>query len=182
MSDQPTSCTQEREPRSSRMDSPLGKTIVSQLTDVNLTYALPSERWRRSERSVAKMARGAFGSGASFGGQIAASTGRAAALRRAQTLPGMRAWWCRLAASHSLHLLSAGCRHSIDEQAASGDHAIAGGKTVEHLDRVAIGEPDLDPLQLDRLFTVLVAHQEPPDGWIERRGHVGNIGRERLVR
>jgi len=50
------------------MDSPLGKTIVSQLTDVNLTDALPNERWRRSQRSVAKMARGAFGSGASFGG------------------------------------------------------------------------------------------------------------------
>src|SRR5262249_36878874 len=49
------------------MDSPLGWTIVSQLTYANLTYALPSERWRRSQRSVAKTARGAFGSGASFG-------------------------------------------------------------------------------------------------------------------
>src|SRR5262249_13597339 len=67
MSDQPTSCTQEREARSSRMDSPLGETIVSQLTDVNLTYALPSERWRRSQGSFAKMARGACGS-ASFEG------------------------------------------------------------------------------------------------------------------
>jgi hypothetical protein len=47
------------------MDSPLGWTIVSQLTYANLTYALPSESWRRSQRSVAKTARGAFGSGAS---------------------------------------------------------------------------------------------------------------------
>jgi len=50
------------------MDPPLEATIVSQLTDVDLTDALPSERWRRSQRSVAKMARGAFGSGVSFGG------------------------------------------------------------------------------------------------------------------
>jgi hypothetical protein len=51
----------------------------------------------------------------------------------------------RLAASDGIHLLSAGC-HSIDKQAASGDNSIAGRKTVEHLDRVAIGKPNLDPL------------------------------------
>ena len=78
------------------------------------------------------------------GDQIAESTVRTAACRRARTLPGMRAWCHRLVASDSLHLLSARC-HSIDKQAASGDHAIAGRKTVEHLDRVAIGKPDLDP-------------------------------------
>src|SRR5712671_3342334 len=63
----------------------------------------------------------------------------------------------RLAASDGIHLLSAGC-YSIDKQAAPSDYPIAGRKTREHLDRVAIGEPDLDPPQFDRLFTVLVAH------------------------
>jgi len=77
--------------------------------------------------------------------EIAETTVRPAALRRVQTVPGMHTWWYRLAASDRLHPLSAGCRHSIDKQAASGDHAIAGRKTVEHLDRVAIGKPDLDP-------------------------------------
>src|SRR6516165_6964249 len=91
------------------------------------------------------------------GNQIAETTVRPAALRCGQTVPGMRAWGYRLAASDSLHLLSAGC-HSIDKQAASRDHSIARRKTVEHLDRATIGEPDLDPLQLDRLFTVFVAH------------------------
>src|SRR5262245_34044301 len=157
------------------------------------------------------------------GDRFAETTVRPAACRRARTVPGMRAWWYRLAASDSLHLLSAGC-HSIDKQAASGDYSIAGRKTVDHLDRVAIGKPDLDPPQLDRLFIIFVAHhpdaggfalvndgvardrdrvvtfageelharehfrleqpggvvdrrahQEPPDGWIERRRHVGNI-------
>src|SRR5262249_21543260 len=91
------------------------------------------------------------------GDQIAETTVRPAARRRAQTVLGMRARWYRLAASDSLHLLSAGC-HSIDKQAAPGDHTIAGRKTVEHLDRVAIGEPGLDPLQLDRFFVVFIAH------------------------
>src|SRR5262247_1880927 len=71
------------------------------------------------------------------GDQIAETTVRPAARRRAQTMPGIRARWYRLAASDSLHLLSTGC-HSIDEQAAPGDYSIAERKTVEHLDRVAI--------------------------------------------
>src|SRR5262245_13462904 len=70
----------------------------------------------------------------------------------------------RIAASDGLHPLSAGC-HSIDKQAAPGDHTIAGRKTVEYLDRVAIREPGLDPPQLDRFFIVLVAHDPDPGGF-----------------
>src|SRR6516164_8500389 len=120
------------------------------------------------------------------GDQVAETTVRPAALRRVQTGPGMRAWWCRLAASDSLHLLSAGC-HSIDKQAASRDHSIAGRKTFEHLDRVAIGEPDLDPLQLDRLVTVFVAHHPDAgsfalvnDGIARNRDRVVTFTREDL--
>ena len=42
---------------------PTSLTIVGQLTYANLTYALLSESWRRSQRSVAKTARGALAPG-----------------------------------------------------------------------------------------------------------------------
>src|SRR6516162_11003375 len=61
----------------------------------------------------------------------------------------------RLPQAMAFLVLSAG-GHSIDKQAAPGDHTIAGRKALDHLDRVAIGEPGLDPAQLDRFFTVLV--------------------------
>src|SRR4029453_6211023 len=121
-------------------------------------------------------------------------------------------------------------RHAVDEETALGDHTIAWGKTLEHLDHVAAGEPDFDAPQLDRLFVVFLAHhpnaggiplvdngvagdrdrvvafagedlyagehfrleqsagiidgrahQQPPGRRIERRGHVGDLGRERAV-
>ena len=65
---------------------------------------------------------------------------------------------CPLA--HAFRLLSA-CRHSIDKQAALGDHTILGGKTLHYLHDLAIGEPDLDPSQLDRV--VGVAHRPDAD-------------------
>src|ERR1700730_6044692 len=48
------------------------------------------------------------------GDQVAETTVRPAALQRVQIVPGMRAWWCRLAASESLHLLSAAATRSIN--------------------------------------------------------------------
>src|SRR5262249_23829636 len=56
-------------------------------------------------------------------------------------------------------------RHAIDEETALGDHAIAGRKTFDHLDHIAVGEPDLDPPQLDRFFVVFVAHHPDASGF-----------------
>src|SRR5262249_55954535 len=56
-------------------------------------------------------------------------------------------------------------RHAIDEETALGDDAIAGRKALDHLDHVAVGEPDLDPPQLDRFFVVFIAHHPYAGGF-----------------
>src|SRR5262249_56162683 len=46
----------------------------------------------------------------------------------------------------------------MDEETALSGHATARCKTFEHLDHATIGQPDLDPPQLNRLLIVFVAH------------------------
>src|SRR4030081_1955857 len=53
-----------------------------------------------------------------------------------------------------------GRRHPGDEEAAPGDHAVAGRKALQHSHHGAVAHPDLDLPQLDR--GIMVARHPPP--------------------
>src|ERR1700716_763214 len=53
-----------------------------------------------------------------------------------------------------------GRRHPVDEEAAPGDHAVAGRKALQHFHHGAVGQPDLDLPQLDR--AIMVARDPHP--------------------